>query len=54
MAASFGCPSAYAERPGELPQALDHALNRGDDEGPFLLHLRVTGTEGALYEPWAR
>ncbi|WP_407698764.1 benzoylformate decarboxylase [Streptomyces acidicola] len=54
LAASFGCPSAYAERPGELPQALDHALHRGDDEGPFLLHLRVTGTEGALYEPWAR
>ncbi|MEW2402977.1 benzoylformate decarboxylase [Streptomyces sp. NPDC046862] len=54
LAASFGCPSAYAERPDELPGALDHALHLADDEGPFLLHLRVTGTGGALYEPWAR
>jgi benzoylformate decarboxylase len=53
LARSFGCPAARAEDPGELPAALDHALGRGDDAGPFLLHLRVTGSSGTLYEPWA-
>ncbi|MGV4980764.1 benzoylformate decarboxylase [Streptomyces sp. NRAIS4] len=53
LAESFGCPAARAEHAGELPAALDHALGRGDDTGPFLLHLRVTGGAGALYEPWA-
>ncbi|MBX7552151.1 benzoylformate decarboxylase [Streptomyces sp. NPDC004232] len=53
LAQSFGCPAARAEDPGELPAALDRALGRGDDAGPFLLHLRVTGSAGTLYEPWA-
>ncbi|ANP56589.1 thiamine pyrophosphate-binding protein [Streptomyces griseochromogenes] len=53
LAESFGCPAARAERPGEVPAALDHALRRGDDSGPFLLQLRVTGSAGTLYEPWA-
>ncbi|MFI2205089.1 benzoylformate decarboxylase [Streptomyces sp. NPDC020192] len=53
LAESFGCPAARAEDPGELPAALDHALGLGDDAGPFLLHLRVTGSAGTLYEPWA-
>ncbi|MGW1052110.1 benzoylformate decarboxylase [Streptomyces sp. NPDC002521] len=53
LAESFGCPAARAEHAGELPAALDHALGRGDDAGPFLLHLRVTGSAGTLYEPWA-
>ncbi|MEU6671970.1 benzoylformate decarboxylase [Streptomyces sp. NPDC046727] len=53
LAESFGCPAARAEHPGELPAALDHALGRGDDAGPFLLHLRVAGSAGTLYEPWA-
>ncbi len=53
LAESFGCPAAHAEHPGELPAALDHALGRGDDAGPFLLHVAVTGSPGTLYEPWA-
>ncbi|WP_369394067.1 benzoylformate decarboxylase [Streptomyces sp. CG1] len=53
LAESVGCPAARAERAEELPAALDHALGRGDDAGPFLLHLRVTGSAGTLYEPWA-
>lgn len=54
LAASFGCPSASTDDAGELPGALDRALAPGDDDGPFLLHLRVTATEGALYDHWAR
>ncbi|MGW7422272.1 benzoylformate decarboxylase [Streptomyces sp. NPDC054813] len=53
LAESFGCPAARAEHPEELPAALDHALGRGDDAGPFLLHVTVTGSAGTLYEPWA-
>ncbi|MFJ9818588.1 benzoylformate decarboxylase [Streptomyces sp. NPDC101151] len=53
LAKSFGCPAARVEHPAGLPAALDHALGRGDDAGPFLLHLRVTGSAGTLYEPWA-
>ncbi|MGW0209533.1 thiamine pyrophosphate-dependent enzyme [Streptomyces sp. NPDC003233] len=53
LAESFGCPAARAEHPDELPAALDHALGRGDGSGPFLLHLRVGGSAGTLYEPWA-
>ncbi|MEU5095112.1 benzoylformate decarboxylase [Streptomyces sp. NPDC020996] len=53
LAESFGCPAARAEHPGELPAALDHALGRCDDAGPFLLHVAVTGSAGTLYEPWA-
>jgi benzoylformate decarboxylase len=53
LAQSFGCPAARAEDPGDLPAALDHALGLGDEAGPFLLHLRVTGSAGTLYEPWA-
>ncbi|MGW1910117.1 benzoylformate decarboxylase [Streptomyces sp. NPDC002076] len=53
LAESFGCPAARAEHPDELPAALDHALGRGDDSGPFLLHLRVGGSAGTLYAPWA-
>ncbi|MER6028856.1 benzoylformate decarboxylase [Streptomyces sp. NPDC001851] len=53
LAESFGCPAARAEHPEELPHALDHALGRGDDTGPFLLHLKVSGSAGTLYEPWA-
>ncbi|RPE43088.1 benzoylformate decarboxylase [Streptomyces sp. Ag109_O5-1] len=50
LAQSFGCPAARAEHPGELPDALDHALGRGDDAGPFLLHVVVTGGTATLYE----
>lgn len=53
LAQSFGCAAARAEHPDELPTALDHALGRDDDAGPFLLHVRVTGGAGTLYEPWA-
>lgn len=53
LAGSFGCPAGYAEDPGELPAALDEALGRGDDDGPYLLHLRITETDGVLYEPRA-
>jgi benzoylformate decarboxylase len=53
LAESLGCPAARAEHPDELPAALDHALGRGDGSGPFLLHLRVAGSAGTLYEPWA-
>jgi benzoylformate decarboxylase len=53
LAESFGCPAARAEYPEELPAALDYALGRGDDAGPFLLHVAVTGSRGTLYEPWA-
>ncbi|MEU9240238.1 benzoylformate decarboxylase [Streptomyces sp. NPDC048385] len=54
LAESLGCPAARAEHPGELPAALDHALDRGDDAGPFLLHLAMTDGADTLYEPWAR
>ncbi|MGW0760680.1 benzoylformate decarboxylase [Streptomyces sp. NPDC002814] len=54
LAAAFGCPASYAARPDDLPAALDRAIDAGDDTGPHLLHLRVTDTEGALYEPWTR
>ncbi|MFG3200755.1 benzoylformate decarboxylase [Streptomyces sp. NPDC048192] len=53
LARSFGCPAARAEHPEELPAALDHALGGGDGTGPFLLHVRVAGSAGTLYEPWA-
>ncbi|MFI9808455.1 benzoylformate decarboxylase [Streptomyces sp. NPDC052301] len=53
LAESFGCPAARAEHPGQLPAALEHALGLDDDAGPFLLQLRVTGSAGTLYEPWA-
>ncbi|GAB2998715.1 benzoylformate decarboxylase [Streptomyces pseudoechinosporeus] len=43
LAAGFGCPAAYVESPAELPDALDRALAHGDGDGPFLLHVRVTG-----------
>ncbi|MFF3904704.1 benzoylformate decarboxylase [Streptomyces sp. NPDC001848] len=51
LAASFGCPSASVADPAALESALDRALAAGDDTGPFLLHVRVTGTEGELYGP---
>ncbi|MFJ9036864.1 benzoylformate decarboxylase [Streptomyces sp. NPDC102406] len=54
LASAFGCAADYADRPDGLGEALDRAVTRlGDDDGPHLLHLRVTGTEGVLYEPWA-
>ncbi|MGY0490015.1 benzoylformate decarboxylase [Streptomyces sp. WG-D5] len=54
LAAAFGCASDYADRAGDLAAALDRAVTRpGDGDGPHLLHLRVAGTEGVLYEPWA-
>ncbi|MFE1886765.1 thiamine pyrophosphate-dependent enzyme [Streptomyces diastatochromogenes] len=53
LAESFGCPATRAEHPDELPAALDHALGRGDDAGPFLLQVQVAGSAGTLYEPWA-
>ncbi|MER6572814.1 thiamine pyrophosphate-dependent enzyme, partial [Streptomyces sp. NPDC001093] len=53
LAESLGCPAARAEHPDELPAALDDALGLGDGSGPFLLHLRVAGSAGTLYEPWA-
>ncbi|MFJ5678030.1 benzoylformate decarboxylase [Streptomyces sp. NPDC093097] len=53
LAASLGCQADYADRPADLARALDRAVTSlGDDDGPHLLHLRVTGTEGVLYEPW--
>lgn len=53
LAQSLGCPAARAGDPGELPAALDHALGLDDAAGPFLLQVRVTGSAGTLYEPWA-
>ncbi|GAA2300991.1 benzoylformate decarboxylase [Streptomyces kunmingensis] len=54
LAEAFGCAAGHADRPADLDKALDRAVTRpGDDDGPHLLHLRVTGTEGVLYEPWA-
>jgi benzoylformate decarboxylase len=53
LAASFGCPSASVDDPAALGPALDRALAAGDDAGPFLLHVRVTGAEGTLYAPQA-
>ncbi|MEV5988530.1 benzoylformate decarboxylase [Streptomyces sp. NPDC052051] len=54
LAASFGCPAHHADRPGDLGPALDRAVTSlGDDDGPHLLHLSVSGSEGVLYEPWA-
>ncbi|MEU9454806.1 benzoylformate decarboxylase [Streptomyces sp. NPDC048277] len=50
LAESFGCPAARAEHPGELPAALDHALGRADDTGPFLLHVTVADSTATLYE----
>ncbi|PJN33490.1 benzoylformate decarboxylase [Streptomyces sp. CB02959] len=51
LAASFGCPADYADHPDDLGKALDRAVTAlGDDDGPHLLHLRVTDTEGVLYE----
>ncbi|MFE6690616.1 benzoylformate decarboxylase [Streptomyces sp. NPDC057743] len=50
LAASFGCPASYADRPDALGAALDHAVTSlGDDDGPHLLHLRVTDPAGRLY-----
>ncbi|MGP3776315.1 benzoylformate decarboxylase [Streptomyces sp. SDT5-1] len=55
LAASFGCPADRAERPDDLGKALDRAVSGlGDEDGPHLLHLKVAGTDGTLYEPWAR
>ncbi|MEV1026035.1 benzoylformate decarboxylase [Streptomyces sp. NPDC050264] len=55
LATSFGCSAHYADRPDDLADALDRTVTTpGDDDGPLLLHLRVTGTDGVLYEPWAR
>lgn len=55
LAASFGCAADHADRADDLDRALDRAVTSlGDDDGPHLLHLRVVGTEGVLYEPWAR
>ncbi|WP_327673891.1 MULTISPECIES: benzoylformate decarboxylase [unclassified Streptomyces] len=55
LAASFGCAAHYADRPEDLGKALDRAVTHlGDEDGPHLLHLKVAGTEGTLYEPWAR
>ncbi|MFE5035432.1 benzoylformate decarboxylase [Streptomyces sp. NPDC056683] len=51
LAESLGCPAARAEHPGELPAALDHALDRGADAGPFLLHVAVTDSTDTLYDP---
>ncbi|MFC9927723.1 benzoylformate decarboxylase [Streptomyces sp. NPDC127190] len=53
LAESLGCPAARVAHPRELPAALDRALGPGDTAGPFLLHVRVTGSTGTLYEPWA-
>ncbi|WP_394428799.1 benzoylformate decarboxylase [Streptomyces sp. SGAir0957] len=54
LAEAFGCASDHADRPEDLAGALDRAVTRlGDDDGPHLLHLRVTGADGVLYEPWA-
>ncbi|MGW7546451.1 benzoylformate decarboxylase [Streptomyces sp. NPDC054770] len=53
LADSFGCPAARVERAEELPAALDHALGRGDDTGPYLLHVAVTDGSATLYEPGA-
>jgi benzoylformate decarboxylase len=48
VAAGFGCPAAYVERPAALPAALDHALaGHGDGDGPFLLHVRVADGDAA-------
>ena len=42
VAAGFGCPAAYVGKSADLPAALDRALaGHGDDDGPFLLHVRV-------------
>ncbi len=55
LAASFGVAADFTDRPDGLDKALDRAVTSlGDDDGPHLLHLRVTGTEGTLYEPWAK
>lgn len=55
LAASFGCPAAAVQHPAELPAALDRALAADGEGGPYLLHVRVTASGGALYpEPWAR
>ncbi|MFF4399658.1 benzoylformate decarboxylase [Streptomyces sp. NPDC001480] len=55
LAASLGCPGAEVRHPAELPAALDRALAAGDEDGPYLLHVRVTPTEDALYtEPRGR
>ncbi|MCZ0971562.1 thiamine pyrophosphate-dependent enzyme [Streptomyces albulus] len=52
LATSFGCPAQYADHPRDLGGALDRALTSlGDDDGPHLLHLRVSDAEGVLYGP---
>ncbi|MET8244010.1 thiamine pyrophosphate-dependent enzyme [Streptomyces sp. NPDC005202] len=54
LAESFGCPAAHADRPADLPAALERALAAGDEDGPRLLHLRVAAAGEALYTaPWA-
>ncbi|MDG4865953.1 thiamine pyrophosphate-dependent enzyme, partial [Streptomyces sp. T-3] len=59
LATSFGCAASYVADPAELPAALDRVLALGDDEGPHLLHLRLTGDDAPLYgapddpAPWA-
>lgn len=55
LAASLGCPAAYVGHPAQLPAALDRALAADDEDGPYLLHVRVTASEDPLYtEPRGR
>ncbi|WP_327351107.1 benzoylformate decarboxylase [Streptomyces sp. NBC_01304] len=51
LAGSFGCPASYVADPRDLSAAVDQALALGDDAGPHLLHIRLTGTgtDTALY-----
>ncbi|GAA2667747.1 benzoylformate decarboxylase [Streptomyces lunalinharesii] len=52
LATSFGCPAESADHPRDLGSALDRAITSlGDDDGPRLLHLRVSDAEGPLYGP---
>jgi benzoylformate decarboxylase len=49
LAESVGCPATYVDDPADLPDALDRTLRADDEDGPHLLHLRVTTTEDTLY-----
>jgi benzoylformate decarboxylase len=49
LAESVGCPATYVDDPAALPEALDRTLRADDEDGPHLLHLRVTTTEDTLY-----